>query len=253
MSTFRRISAAFRRQDWATVLVEFVLVIVGVLIALRLDQFAEDRRVDLQEVSFLGLVRADIARDIEDLANLEMTYGAVRSFGDDALATIDGEACVDNCWSTLLAFFQASQWMDVRLNSSTYDEIKRTGFPRDQNLKDLLVRYYSLGEQRYLIAGLPRYREIVRSIIPVDVQDYLWAKCWGTSGRRQHLISDCEAGISNPEARRIVDDLSAHPEIRTALMFWLSTVSVINQTIPPQIDEAERLIETLSDYIHNAR
>ena len=56
MSTFRNIAAAFRRQDWATVLVEFVLVIVGVLIALRLDQFAEDRRVDLQELNFLKLI-----------------------------------------------------------------------------------------------------------------------------------------------------------------------------------------------------
>jgi hypothetical protein len=253
MSNFRNIAAAFRRQDWATVLVEFVLVIVGVLIALRLDQFAEDRRVDLQELNFLELVQADIARDIEDLANLEMTYGAVRNFGDDVLATIDGEPCVDNCWSKLLAFFQSSQWMDVRLNSSTYEEIKRTGFPRDKSLKDMLVRYYSLGEQRYIVAGLPRYREIVRSIIPVNVQDYLWARCWEMSGRRQNLISDCEAGIGNPEARRIVDELRAHPEIRTTLMFWLSTVSVINQTIPPQIDEAEELIETLSDYIDNAR
>lgn len=253
MSTFRRIAAALKRQDWATVLIEFVLVIVGVLIALRLDQFAEDRRVDLQELNFLRLVQADIARDIEDLANLEMTYGAVRNFGDDALATIDGESCTANCWSKLLAFFQASQWMDVRLNSSTYEEIKRTGFPRDQRLKDLLVRYYSLGEQRYIVAGLPRYREIVRSIIPVTVQDYLWARCWEMSGRRQKLANDCDAAISDQEARTIVDALRAHPEIRTTLMLWLSTVSVINQTIPPQIDEAEELIETLSEYIDNAR
>ena len=73
------------------------------------------------------------------------------------------------------------------------------------------------------------------------------------SGRRQNLIAYCDAGISNPEARRIVDELRAHPEARTTLMFWLSTVSVISQTIPPQIDEAEELIETLSDYIDNAR
>ena len=38
-----------------TVLIEFVLVIIGVLIALRLiNQFAEDRRVDRQQISFLN-------------------------------------------------------------------------------------------------------------------------------------------------------------------------------------------------------
>lgn len=253
MLTTRHIAAAIYRQDWVSVLIEFALVIIGVLIALRLDQFAEDRRVDAQEISFLKLVQTDIARDIEDLSSMEMTFGAVRKFGDDALATIDGESCVDDCWSKLVSFFQASQWLDVRLNNSTYEEIKRTGFPRDQELKDLLVRYYSLGEQRYLIAGLPKYREIVRSIIPVSVQDYLWARCWEMSGRRQNLVTDCDAGTSNLEARRIVDELRTHPEVRTTLQFWLSTVSVIDQTISPQIDEAEELIETLSDYINNAR
>lgn len=253
MATPRRIAASFARQDWATVLIEFVLVIIGVLIALRLDQFAEDRRVDKQEINFLGLVATDVARDIDDLENLGTMYGAVRKFGDDALETLGSDPCVDDCWSQLVAFFQASQWMDVRLNSSTYEEIKRTGFPRDPALKELLARYYSLGEQRYLIAGLPTYRELVRSLIPVSVQDHLWAKCWEMSGRRQTLVTDCEAGVSNQEARRIVDEIRAHPDIRSTLHSWLSTVAVINQTIPPQIDEANELIASLSSYTSNAR
>jgi hypothetical protein len=251
MLATRRVAEALKRQDWATVLIEFFLVVGGVLIALRLDQFAEDRRVDIQEVNFLQVVQADIARDIEDLTNIEQMFSAVREFGDDALSTIDDEPCSNDCWTKLVAFFQASQWMDVRLNSATYDEIKRTGFPRNQALKEQLSQYYSLGEQRYLIAGLPEYRELVRSIIPVNVQDHLWSECWQTSGRRQQLATECNASIDNQGAREIVAVLRSDPDIPRTLRYWLSTVTVINQTIPPQIREAEELIDALSHYIDN--
>lgn len=246
-----RIVGAFKRQDWATVLIELILVIAGVLIALRLDQLAEDRRVRTQELNFLKSVRTDISRDIDDLENIQQAMTAVRNYGDEALAALEEGSCIEECWTKLVAFFHASQWIDVRLNTATYEEIKRTGFPRDPGLKDELTRYYSLGEQRYLIASLPQYREIVRSIIPVTVQDYLWANCWEISGRRQKLIADCEASIGDEEAGQIVDRLRAHRDTETTLRFWLSTVTIIRQTIPPQIHEAEQLIATLSDYIEN--
>ena len=39
----RRISSALKRQDWATVFIEFVLVIAGVLIALQVNNWNETR------------------------------------------------------------------------------------------------------------------------------------------------------------------------------------------------------------------
>ncbi|GEM_PF-837000 len=246
-----RIVAAFKRQDWLTVLVELVLVIVGILIALRVDQFADDRRVDAQEINFLKLVRSDLERDIDDLENIRSAYGAVLEYGREALATLDGQPCADACWHTVVAFFQASQWVDTQLNDTTYQEILRTGFPRDPALKERLTRYYAQGEQRRLIAALPEYRELVRSIIPLNTQNHLWKECWEVSGRRQHLLADCEAVISNGESREIVEQLVAHPDIRSTLTFWLSTITVTTQTIPPQIREAEKLIESISEHVES--
>ena len=37
----RRVADALRRQEWTTILIEFVLVIAGVLIALQLDQWKD--------------------------------------------------------------------------------------------------------------------------------------------------------------------------------------------------------------------
>jgi hypothetical protein len=246
-----RFADAFKRQDWATVLIELILVVVGVLIALRLDQLAEDRRVRAQEINFLKLVSTDISRDIDDLENIDQVMTAVRDFGDEALATLADNSCEAKCWTKLVTFFYASQWMDVRLNTATYEEIKRTGFPGDPELKDELSRYYSLGEQRYLVANLPQYREIVRLIIPVTVQDYLWENGWEISGRSQKLIADREASICNAEARQIIDQLQADRETEKTLRFWLSTVTVIKKTVPPQIVESDQLNAKLSEHIEN--
>lgn len=40
---FRRLSSALKRQDWVTVFIEFVLVIAGVLIALQVNNWNEER------------------------------------------------------------------------------------------------------------------------------------------------------------------------------------------------------------------
>jgi hypothetical protein len=39
----RRISSAIKRQDWATVIIEFILVVAGVLVALQFDNWNQNR------------------------------------------------------------------------------------------------------------------------------------------------------------------------------------------------------------------
>ena len=88
-------------------------------------------------------------------------------------------------------------------------------------------------------------------IIPVTVQDYLWENGWEISGRSQKLIADREASICNAEARQIIDQLQADRETEKTLRFWLSTVTVIKKTVPPQIVESDQLNAKLSEHIEN--
>ena len=100
--------------------------------------------------------------------------------------------CRVSCWARLVDFFIASQWIDVRTNQAVFEEIKRSGLPRDLKLKATLTRYYGSTEQITIIgAQLPRYRELVRSIIPANVQVQMWADCIDISGRQQIMMPDC--------------------------------------------------------------
>lgn len=246
----RRIAMALRRQEWTTILIEFVLVIVGVLIALQLDQWKESLAENAEERRLLLAVLDDVEQDILDLENMRVGLDSVARFGATAIAALKNGDCADTCWSTLVAFFHASQWMDVRLNKATYDEMKRTGLPRDASLRGVLAKYYALNQQSVTITSeLPRYRELIRSIIPAAVQEHLWAACFRIEARHQYLIADCEAPISEDEARQIIDRFRVNSEVEPSLNFWLSTVTVVNSTLVTQISGAESVIGILSDVL----
>jgi hypothetical protein len=249
----KRIATALKRQDWATFTIELILVIAGVLIALQLDQWNENRKDRALETTFLNTVADDVRRDVADIYESIRALTAITEFGRTALAALETDGCAERCWVKLVAFFHASQWIDVRPNRATYDEIKRTGLPRNQSLKERLTRYYEFSDQyNRVMYELPRYRELVRSVIPAAIQDYLWAECFKILGRKQTFVGDCEAPISEEQAATIIGDLQASDEARESLNFWLSTVSVVTRALPDQIVEAESVIVALSEYVESA-
>lgn len=63
----RRISAALKRQDWATVCIEFVLVVAGILIALQVTTLNEKRIAANNERQFLERLHLEIQNASDDL------------------------------------------------------------------------------------------------------------------------------------------------------------------------------------------
>ena len=62
----RRIASALNRQDWATVIIELVLVIAGVLIALQVDNWNDSRENRVLERQYLGRLLDDLNGTIQD-------------------------------------------------------------------------------------------------------------------------------------------------------------------------------------------
>jgi hypothetical protein len=246
----RRVASALRQQQWTTIVIEFVLVIAGVLIALQLDQWKDELAENAEEQRLLVAFLEDVRQDILDLENLKNVLDSVSEFGATAISSFEQSDCVDTCWSTLVAFFHASQWMDVQLNKATYDEMRRKGLPRDASLRSDLARYYAQNQlSAAIFSELPRYRELIRSIIPAATQQYFWAECYRLEGRHQYLIADCDAPLSEDRAREIVDDLRKNAEAKMSLNYWLSTVAVVNSTVDAQISGADSVIRSISNFV----
>ena len=61
----RRLTTAFRKQDWFTVGVETLIVVFGVFIGLQVNNWNEARGDRVDELSFLERLHPDIVR-VED-------------------------------------------------------------------------------------------------------------------------------------------------------------------------------------------
>lgn len=247
----RRITQHFNEQNWTAIGIDLVIVVVGVFIGIQVANWNEERESQIAERAFIGSIRDDISQNIKNGEGFIDMLSGVRDHGRNSLESINSEAsCSDDCWAKLVDFFLATQWIDVRINYAMFEEIKRTGLPRDLKLKATLARYYGSTEQVTIIAEqLPRYRELVRSTIPADVQIRMWTDCIGIYGRQQIMIPDCPAPISEAEARAVVDMLRANNEIESSLTYWISTVSVIMIGLTEQHEVGQEVIDELEQYL----
>jgi len=251
-----RFANALKSQDWATVFIEFVLVVLGVIVALEVDRYSERQRERANEIAYLTALEDDVRLDINDIQSLIDGYSQVEAFAVGAMGTLKDQGCPDHeCWSRLVELLHASQWLDASLNSSTYEEMKRLGLPTDTSLKDKLERYHKLGVLRAtLTRELPEYRKLVRSVIPPAIQAYYWTNCYAVSSdlaRVETYASDCPASATAASVRSVIQRLQSMPEVHMALTYWLSNLRLTVQTLPQQVDYAEELLADIEAQVRS--
>jgi len=247
----RRVTQHVREQNWTAICIDLVIVVVGVFIGIQVSNWNEERESHNAERAFIGAVRDEIAQNISDTHGFVEMLTSVREHGYRSLESFGAEkSCETKCWARLVEFFIASQWIDVRTNQAMFEESKRSGLPRDLELKAILTRYYGTTEQIEIIAAnLPDYRELVRSIIPAYVQQSMWENCIEIAGRLQIMKPDCDAPISDAEASAIIDTLRTYDEIEPTLTSWMSTIGVVIVGLTDQIVYGQEVIEQIGRYL----
>ena len=247
----QRFANALRSQDWATVFIEFFLVVLGVLVALEVDRYNERQKERAEEVAFLAALQRDLQTDITDYKLILEGFQTVEGFGLRGVQTLQANSCEENtCWRRVLELFHASQWLNANVKQSTYEEMKLAGLPKSASLKADLDKYYDIvGQQSVLTTELPAYRELARSMIPPDVQQYIWAECFSVEGRFESYSVDCASPISDNSARAIIEQLQAEEPVKRALTFWISNLTLVKITLPERNDAANEALNAVVNEI----
>lgn len=224
----RRIVESLRTRNFSIFAVELIVVIVGVFIGLQVSNW-NDARIDLSRAhSYLERIRDDLESDIINYQDRLGLWEEVSAYGGQGLTyanTGNMEGLTE--WDLLLAYFQASQLAEFHTTRSTYDELKsggELGLIRDLELRNLLARYYTNADNPVL-SERPAYREHVRGLIPLNIQNYIWENCYSTDGDSQRFL-ECEAPIPMKEAARLVEVISKNAQLVSELRYWMSTMRV---------------------------
>ena len=124
----RRFAAAIRNQDWFTVFVEFTLIVVGLLVALQIDNWNQLRKDRLDEGYYLNRILGDIdesiaenRKDIEFMRNkVESTLWVVEKLRFGHLKSDEEEAFKRR-------FVEIQNWKTGSFIDSTIQELQSSG------------------------------------------------------------------------------------------------------------------------------
>ena len=117
-----------RTHDWLGALIELVIVIAGILIALQVSNWNQDRADRMRGSRFAHRLVAELASDQRAMGEALAFWNQVGGYGKAAMAHAEQGALVDrDRWKTVLAYYQASQLYPFELEDTTFLEMRDTG------------------------------------------------------------------------------------------------------------------------------
>jgi hypothetical protein len=174
----RRLAEALRRQDWSTVFLEIVIVVLGVFLGLQANNWNEaqsDRRLERQ---YLERLYQDAVLSIEDnLAGQAWDDERARTQRVvlDVLASGELAEAARTDFDAGLIYFGYHNTLSMRW--ATVEELRSTGkmgVISDVALRDLLAQaeasfHYRAAQTQTLTERIRRYREAVdRRFAPIN-------------------------------------------------------------------------------------
>ena len=245
----RRMMRHVNDQNWFAVGIDFVIVVVGVFIGIQVSNWNAAQAEKSRERLLLGELRAELLVSIEQLDIKSRAFRQVGRSGERAVAFLDsGDDCGDDCWNVLVDFFHASQWQQVQVGRSTYDEMRRNGWPRNRSIVDALEAYHRQATQVSApLVQPPAYRMLVRGLIPLAAHRPYWENCFSLADGEEVYFEDCPPGVAPDVAATGVAAIKAHPDIHRTLTEWVGFGGGMDASIIELSQAAERAIKRIDE------
>ena len=240
----RRVIIHFRNQQWIAVFLDFLIVVFGVFVATQVSNWNAGRADQVRAQAYLERLSKDIKSDIFEAERKMEFWSQVVIFGETGLLFSEtGNANNVSQWQLLQAYFQASQVNEFYVSDTTYQEMKSAGelvLIENAAVRESLGLYYSLGRNASL-RERPRFREHVRGVIPLKMQNYLWSSCFETTSFGAQNLIACEPIFAESEITKVVSEISANKVLMQELRYWMSTLRVASLIAENAVASAKRV------------
>jgi hypothetical protein len=222
-----RLAQRLRAYDWTAAVIELVIVIGGILIALQVNNWNQDRLDRARAQVYAGRIHADLQSDLANMASTRQFWHQVADYQAAALAHAEHGTLADgSAWKTLLAYYQASQIRPLELEDTSFTEMRDAGdlgLIADQDLRAGLSKYYRAsgsGISGEILRHDPVYRVQVRGLVPTRVQAYIWTHCFQQLEGTDQRLLECDAPIPEAEAAAILQTLRGSESLLQNLRYW---------------------------------
>jgi hypothetical protein len=231
---YKRVAARLRAQDWVAITIELAIVVVGVFIGTQVSNWNASRLEKIETRRMMVQLEPNLKLMTDYFVAARLYYGTTRHYADAALAGWHNDPSVIDA-DFVKAAYQASQILTFGANSSAWatvlgaEQLRQIEDPAMRNdLSFLMSADYSQLD----LAGVDTpYRQNVRRMIPLDLQDSIRASC----GDRQtpgyltfpFLPPACPLAINPVKARQAAAILRAHPELMDDLQWHMAAQAAL--------------------------
>jgi hypothetical protein len=137
------------RLNWRLLLGEFVVIVVGVLMALWVDGLREARYNAALEIEYLASFVTDLEADLAQFDETEAWMRRSEAAAATVLALYQGSPPTENVADLVMAVETAGWQAWPVITRNTIDDLKSTGnlrLIRDKNLRRAIAAYYTIIE-----------------------------------------------------------------------------------------------------------
>lgn len=196
-----KLSRALRQQNWVGVVVEILVVVVGILFALQVDNWNEVRKERSLEQIYLERLAADIQGDISGFRELRRIFQQKYEFIEELKIGASPEQIGHdpNSWVERLRSSLFVSLPSVR--SATFDELAGSGqlaIIQDLELRSALAHYYA---EYTLMSGILAQPIGTYKVLAYESLPGALLFAWRTSGSittAQDVMEGYEALLSRP-------------------------------------------------------
>ena len=119
--------ARLRRHDWTASIIELVIVVVGILVALQVTHWNQERVDRARAHRYYERLHGELVADRLSLDQTVALWNTVSAYGQAAIAYAErGDRVAGSNWKTLLAYYQASQLKTIEEAAAILDDYKRS-------------------------------------------------------------------------------------------------------------------------------
>jgi len=251
----RRVKHHVSNENWFAVLVDFMIVVVGVYVGIEVSNLNEQRQESEIAVAYLERIKAELEQDLLTIDDREKFWSQVVEYGEAAVGHAETGVLVEGSVArTVLAYYQASQVAPFAAVSTTYEELKGSGFMRlidDEQLLSGLAEYYvnaTSVQSQHLLQYVPQYREYVRGLVPRGIQQYIWANCWETRDHAQHLI-DCDLPVDDEAGATLLMQISGDTTAIRGLRFWTTNLTLARLVLADNVVQIQQLVDLIDELL----
>lgn len=233
-----------KEQNWFAVFVDFLIVVVGVFIGIQVANWNESQALNDKEAKLLIELKREIKMGVDATTSKGDAYRQVTVAAIKSLAVLSQEdECETLCWLILVDFMHASQWQDIRISRSIYDEMRKLGLPRSRTIIDSFELVLAQNEGNAVIFDdKPVYRNRIRQLIPFAAQKFYWNNCYTYTAGVETYLQNCPEGITKELASKVLKTIHSQPDIKRHLTAWASDLVTVPSNFDDQNTEALKTI-----------